>query len=322
MDLGHLRLGGLLDVGNGHDGLATKSTQTCTSVPSSSPMHDALERAGLEDAEHLDRQLLVAAQRERGRVHHLQVLDDRLVEADLGVARRARVLLRVGGVDAVDLGRLQHDLRADLGAAQRGRGVGGEERVAGAGGEDDDLAFLEVLQRLGPHVGLDDLLDADRRHHARRHALLAHRVGQRERVHHGGEHAHVVGGGAVHADRAAGHAAEDVAAADHDRDLAPELRHLLDLAHHAHDRGAVDAVGIVAHQGLAGEFQQDALVRGHGGGLLGLVVLCARKSNLRAADAPPGDPPLRRPWPRRPAPPLRRRSRRPSSRCLRRRRRA
>src|SRR5689334_6950769 len=55
----------------------------------------ALKGAGLEDAEHVDRQLLVAAQRERGRVHHLQVAHDRLVEADPREALRARVALRV-----------------------------------------------------------------------------------------------------------------------------------------------------------------------------------------------------------------------------------
>src|SRR5262245_53650404 len=40
----------------------------------------------LEDAEDVDRQLLVAAQRQRGGVHHLEVARDGLVEADLGVA--------------------------------------------------------------------------------------------------------------------------------------------------------------------------------------------------------------------------------------------
>ena len=95
-------------------------------------------------------------------------------------------------------------------------------------------------------------------------ALLAHRVGQRERVHHGGQHAHVVGGGAVHADRAAGDAAEDVAAADHDGDFAAELRHLLHLAHHADDRRAIDAERVVTHQGFTGKLEQDALVGGHG----------------------------------------------------------
>jgi hypothetical protein len=57
--------------------------------------------------------------------------------------------VRVGGVDAVDLGGLEHNLGTDLGAAQRRCGVGGEERVAGAGGKNHHLALFEVLQALG-----------------------------------------------------------------------------------------------------------------------------------------------------------------------------
>src|SRR5688572_29317376 len=90
--------------------------------------HHAPQRVLLEDAEHVDRQLLVAAQRQRGRVHHFQVARDGLVEAYLRIALGARIALRVGGVDAVDLGSLEDDLRADLAAAQGGRGVGGEKR--------------------------------------------------------------------------------------------------------------------------------------------------------------------------------------------------
>ena len=45
------------------------------------------------------------------------------------------------------------------------------------------------------------------------------RVLQRQRVDDRGEHAHVVGLGAVHAGTGAGHAAPDVAAADDDRDV-------------------------------------------------------------------------------------------------------
>src|SRR5687767_228725 len=98
--------------------------------------HHPAQRARLEDAEHRDRQLLVAAQGERGRVHHAQVARDRLVEAYLGVTLGARVALRIRGVHAVDLRALEHDLRAHLAAAQRGCGVGGEERVSRAGGEN------------------------------------------------------------------------------------------------------------------------------------------------------------------------------------------
>ena len=76
--------------------------------------------------------------------------------------------LRVGGVDAVDLGRLEHDLDAHLHAAQRRRGIGGEKRIAGAGGENHDLALFQVAHRLAADVGLDHLLDVERRLHAAR----------------------------------------------------------------------------------------------------------------------------------------------------------
>src|SRR4026207_2321752 len=144
--------------------------------------HHALEGVFLEDIEHVDRQLLVAAQRERGGVHDLQVLVVRLVEAELRVAWRARGALGVGGVDAVDLGALEHDLGAHLAAAQRRRGVGGEEGIAGAGGEHHHLALLEVADGLAADVGLAHLLDVERRLHAACDAGLAHGVRQRKRV--------------------------------------------------------------------------------------------------------------------------------------------
>src|SRR5258706_15600084 len=103
----------------------------------------------LEDAEDVDRQLLVTAQRQRGRVHHLEVAHDRLVEADAREALRARIALRIGGVDAVALGRLDHDLGAHLAAAQRRCRVGREKGIGGSGGEKEDLA---LLPRAGPLV--------------------------------------------------------------------------------------------------------------------------------------------------------------------------
>src|ERR1043165_4396628 len=109
--------------------------------------HHPAQGVLLEDVEHVDRQLLVAAQRERGGVHDLEVLVDRLVEADLRVALRARVALRVVGVHPVHLGSLEHDLGAHLAAAQRCRRVGGEEGIAGAGGEDHHLALLQEIGR-------------------------------------------------------------------------------------------------------------------------------------------------------------------------------
>jgi hypothetical protein len=68
---------------------------------------------------------------------HLLVGD--LVEA-LGVGD----LFGVGVVDAVHFCGLEQDIRLDFRGSKRGAGIGGEEGVAGAGGEDDDTALLEV----------------------------------------------------------------------------------------------------------------------------------------------------------------------------------
>ena len=88
--------------------------------------------------------------------------------------------------------------------------------IAGAGAEDDDAALLEVADGAAPDERLGDGAHLDRRDDARDHALLLERVLQRQRVDDRREHAHVVGGGAVHAARAGRDAAEDVAAADDD----------------------------------------------------------------------------------------------------------
>src|SRR6266536_536738 len=83
------------------------------------PQHHALQRAGDVDREYLEQHVLVAAQRKRGRVHHPEILDDRLVECELDIALRLRVLVRVRRVHAVDLGCLQHDVHTHFAPARR-----------------------------------------------------------------------------------------------------------------------------------------------------------------------------------------------------------
>ena len=95
-------------------------------------------------------------------------------------------------------------------------------------------------------------------------ALLLERVLQRQRVDHRRQHAHVVGGRAVHAARAGGDAAEDVAAADDDGGLDAHALDFGDVLGDLRRDGRIDAVGLLAHQGFAGEFEEDAFVGGRG----------------------------------------------------------
>jgi hypothetical protein len=67
----------------------------------------------------------------------------------------------------------------------------------------------------------------------------------------------------VHADRAPGHAAEDVAATDDDGHLDAQAGDFGDFFHHAHDGGSVDAESVIAHEGLSRQFQQNPFVGWH-----------------------------------------------------------
>ena len=113
-----------------------------------------------------------------------------------------RVGVRVGAVHAArTVLRHQDRLRPDLERAERRGRVGREVRVAGAGREDHDPPLLEVPDRPAADVRLGDVGDVERRLHARRRAGALERVLESQRVHHGGQHSHVVGGRAVHAFR-------------------------------------------------------------------------------------------------------------------------
>ena len=116
------------------------------------------------EAEHVDRQPVVHAKRESGRVHDLQPALDRLLVRELGEERRGRVESRVTVVDAIDRVLPHQDgLGPDLERTERSGRIGGEERIAGTAGEDHDSAFLEVANRPPADVRLGDLGDRDRR---------------------------------------------------------------------------------------------------------------------------------------------------------------
>ena len=71
--------------------------------------------------------------------------------------------------------------------------------LPGAGDEDHDMPGFELLDGAAADERLGDVLHLDRGLHARRQADLLERALQRQAVDHRGQHAHVIGGGALHA---------------------------------------------------------------------------------------------------------------------------
>ncbi len=228
-------------------------------MPTLSPPHDPIYVRLIAHVENVDRQVVVHAERERGRVHYFEPALDRLAVADLGDELGVGICRGVGVIDAFHpvLGH-QDRSGVDLQRPQGRRGIGGEKRVAGAGGEDHDPALLQVPHRTAADVGLGDLLDVYRRHHPGVLADLLQRVLERERIEHRRQHAHVVAGSAIHAGGGALQAPVDVAGADDNRHLdrtGADRGHLLG---DPFDLRRVGAVITLPHQRLSRELQEDA----------------------------------------------------------------
>jgi hypothetical protein len=83
---------------------------------------------------------------------------------------------------------------------------------------------------------------------------------QAQRVHHGGQHSHIISLGAIHAAGGPGHAAKDVAAADHEAHLHPHVHDIADILGDSRQRLRIQPIVSTAHQSLAGDLEQDALI--------------------------------------------------------------
>jgi hypothetical protein len=138
----------------------------------------------------------------------------------------------------------------DFRSAQSRSRIGREKWIARTCGKNDHLALFKVLQGFGPHIWLDNLLNSDSRHNARRQAGLVHGVSQSERVHDGRQHPHVIGRGTVHADRAARHTPKNVAPADDNGNFHAQSGYFCNLINHAHNRVTVDAKLVIPHERL------------------------------------------------------------------------
>ena len=109
-------------------------------------------------------------------------------------------------------------------------------------------------------VGLGHFLHGDGALNPGRNTGLLEAVLEGDGIHHRGEHAHVVGGGAVHAGGRSFEAAEDIAAAHHDGQLGPFGHHAGDVLGNGLNDRWINPIALLAHQRFAAEFEEHALV--------------------------------------------------------------
>ena len=207
-----------------------------------------------------DPEAVLAAEREGREVHDLQTAVEDLLERDFAEFRRRGVLLRVGRIDAVHAGALQHHVGLDLDAAQRRRRVGREVGIRRAAPDDHHVARFEVFDGTGFGVVFADGFHADRGEHLASDAVVFERRLERQRVDDRGEHAHLVALHAVEALFGAREAAEDVAAADDDADLDARCCGGFDLLGVGLQHLGGKPVFLSALQRFAAQFQEYSLV--------------------------------------------------------------
>ncbi|MNG05349.1 hypothetical protein D3C84_885350 [compost metagenome] len=166
-----------------------------------------------------------------------------------------RVFERVSGVDAIDLGRLEHDIGIDFDCTQAGCRIRRKERVAGTGRENHHVLGVQVAHGLAAIVVIGHANHGDGRHHDGRDIGTFQRVAHGQGVHHSGQHAHVVAGDPVHASLAQRFTAEQVATTDDQTDLNTDADQLANFQCHAIQNFRVDPELFRAHQGLAAKLE-------------------------------------------------------------------
>ena len=148
-------------------------------------------------------------------------------------------------------------------ARERGRGVGREERVSGAGGENQNAAFFQMPHGAAADEGLADAVHADRRLNARGLPHFFHRLLKRDGVENRRQHAHVIGRGAgdvaILGER---RPANEIAAAYDDGELDAHLGDLNALLSDGVEFGGFDAEGAFVAETFAADFEEDSRIGG------------------------------------------------------------
>lgn len=213
--------------------------------------------------ENEDRHVVFHAESDGCGVHDLEAAGDDFLVGDVVKASCRRVLDRVCGVDAVDLGSLHDDIAFAFDSTESGAAVRREERVTRTSGEDNHGARGQKLESLAADEEFADRFHADSGHHHRVNALLVKSVLHGKAVHHGAEHAHGIALGAVHAASRSRNAANEVAAANHESDLHALLDDGCNFGGHVRKNLVVDAVALFACEGFATELEKNTFEFGH-----------------------------------------------------------
>ena len=131
--------------------------------------------------------------------------------------------------------------------------------------------------------GSANLIHLNRRHHAGKDALLFQSILQGQRVDHRCQHAHLIGGDAVHFLGLLGHAAKEISAADDDGDVNAQRLHIRQFGRNFVDSQGIHAETLIGRQGLTGQLEQNAF---EGRSVMWLVTAMQKKPQKGCRSSP------------------------------------
>jgi len=209
-----------------------------------------------EKVENQDRQVVIAAQANRGRVGDLEITGQDIVIGQARESARLWIASRIAVVHAVNGLRHENDLGTHLKSTLSCGGVGRKIWSTKAGAENDNATFLQVSHGSPGHVGFGYLSHRDGSLHPSVKALLFAEVLQCQAIHDGAKHAHVVGPTALHAPLGQFSTTKVVATTDYNGDLSSARNDPCDLTGNGvHDIG-INAEFATTSESFAGQLQQ------------------------------------------------------------------
>ena len=135
------------------------------------------------------------------------------------------ILLGIAVVNPIHLGGFDQHIGIDFHRAQGSGSIGGKIGVAGAAAKDDHPPFFEMADGAPANIGFGNGLHVDGSLDAGDHPHAFQGIHQGQGIHHGGQHAHVIGGGPVHAQFQADPPAPQVAGANHNGHIHAHFAH-------------------------------------------------------------------------------------------------
>jgi len=214
--------------------------------------------ARLFDRKYDYRNSVLPRKREGGCIHDRKIFGNGFIMCQFLVARRGRIAFRVRRIDSIHLRRFHNKVAGKLGAAQGRPSIGRKEGIAGAAGQNHDPAFAKMMQGRLARIGLAEGGHRQGGKGSCRLALFFDRIFEGERVHHRRQHADRIGTGAFDTLVGAFDTAKKIPASDDDRDLDAARRRALQIRRDPGERILVKTMTLRAHQGFAGELDDNA----------------------------------------------------------------